>query len=437
MLATALLAGCGATPAPTPPASGAVLATAPRAPLDVGALEREATTAYEHKDFACFLARSEALLAAAPGEPRRLYNVACGQALSGQGDRALRSLRALAEGGVHFDIAADSDFAALTGSPGFEAVRLLFAALKTTVVERSVVAFQLAERDLIPEGLAHDPTDGAFFVSSVHKRKIVRVDASGAARDFTSPGQHGLGAVLALGVDAPRHALFACSAMIPHMEGFRPEDEGKSSLFQLDLATGKVTRELALQGPGKGHVCNDLAIDAAGVVFVSDSISGAVYTADPGANALTVLLPPGVLASPQGIAVAPDGRTLYIADYAHGVARVDRVTHSVTMLASPPGVFLTGLDALVLHGDDLVATQNGITPHRLIRAHLGPGGDRITAVETLEQNHPRYREPTLGTLVGAHFFYVANSQWGSFDKAGVLAPLDQLQAPVILDVRLD
>jgi hypothetical protein len=58
-------------------------------------------------------------------------------------------------------------------------------------------------------------------------------------------------------------------------------------------------------------------------------------------------------------------------------------------------------------------------------------------VETLEQNHPRYREPTLGTLVGARFFYVANSQWGSFDENGVLAPLDRLQAPVILDVRLE
>ncbi len=42
-------------------------------------------------------------------------------------------------------------------------------------------------------------------------------------------------------------------------------------------------------------------------------------------------------------------------------------------------------------------------------------------------NHPLYREPTLGTLVGARFFYIANSQWDSFDKKGVLPPLDRLQ----------
>jgi streptogramin lyase len=429
LILAALLAGCASTPAPLP--------APPPAPPDLDALERDATSAYEHKDFARFLARSEELLAAAPGEPRRLYNVACGQSLSGKSAQAIKSLQSLAERSVYFDIAADTDFDPLASSPDLPAVRARFEALKSVVVKRSEIAFQLTERDLIPEGLAHDPGDGAFFVSSVHKRKIVRIDASGVARDFTTPGQDGLGAVLALAVDPPRHALYACSAMIPEMEGFRADEKGQSSLHQLDLATGKLTRKLTLTGPGKGHVCNDLAIDAGGVLFVSDSLSGAVYTANPGEDALTPLLPPGILKSPQGIVVSPDGRTLYIADYSHGVVRVDRATRRVTPLPGPPGVFLTGLDALALHGNDLIATQNGITPHRLIRARLGPGGDRITAVEILEINHPLYREPTLGTVVGAHFFYIANSQWDSFDKNGVLAPLDHLQAPVILDARLE
>jgi DNA-binding beta-propeller fold protein YncE len=305
------------------------------------------------------------------------------------------------------------------------------------VIQRSKVAFELRERDLIPEGLAHDPSDGAFFVSSVHKRKIVRVDADGSARDFIAPAQDGIGAVLALAVDPPRRALFACSAMIPEMEGFRAEDKGQSSLFQYDLATGKLARTLALTGSGRGHVCNDLAVDERGGILVSDSLSGAVYAANPGEDALTPLLPPGTFKSPQGIAASPDGRTLYIADYARGLARVDRATRRVTMLPGPPGVFLTGLDALVLHRGELIATQNGITPHRLIRVRLDPGGDRVTAVETLEMNLSTYSEPTLGTLVGSRFFYIANSQWESFDKKGVLAPINGLQAPMILEAPLE
>jgi len=129
--------------------------------------------------------------------------------------------------------------------------------------------------------------------------------------------------------------------------------------------------------------------------------------------------------------------TLFIADYAHGIARVDRVTHRVAMLPVPPGVFLTGLDALVLYRGELIATQNGITPHRLIRVRINSDGDRVTAVETLEMNLPPYREPTLGTLVGAHFFYIANSPWDSFDKNGVLAPMERLRGPMILRAPLE
>ena len=39
----------------------------------------------------------------------------------------------------------------------------------------SELAFMLSETDLIPEGIAYDPLDKVFFLSSLHKRKIVRV----------------------------------------------------------------------------------------------------------------------------------------------------------------------------------------------------------------------------------------------------------------------
>jgi hypothetical protein len=111
-----LLAGCAAAPSPPPPPPTTLAPAATHAEPDLVPHEREATSAYEHKHFALFLARSEELLAAAPGEPRRVYNVACGQSLSGKPELAIRSLQSLAQGYVYFDIAADTDFAPLASA---------------------------------------------------------------------------------------------------------------------------------------------------------------------------------------------------------------------------------------------------------------------------------------------------------------------------------
>jgi len=43
-------------------------------------------------------------------------------------------------------------------------------------VTHSRPAFELAERDLIPEDIAQDPKTGRFFISSVRKAKIVTGD---------------------------------------------------------------------------------------------------------------------------------------------------------------------------------------------------------------------------------------------------------------------
>src|SRR4051812_9537514 len=62
------------------------------------------------------------------------------------------------------------------------------------------VAFTINEKDLIPEGIAYDPAQKEFYVGSILKRKIVRIDSSGRASDFTSEGQDGLFKVLGMTV---------------------------------------------------------------------------------------------------------------------------------------------------------------------------------------------------------------------------------------------
>ncbi|MBA3555973.1 MAG: hypothetical protein H0W29_14595, partial [Gemmatimonadales bacterium] len=55
------------------------------------------------------------------------------------------------------------------------------------------VAFTVSETDLVPEGIAWDPTSRSLFLSSTYRRKIVRIDSLGRATDFVREGQDGLG----------------------------------------------------------------------------------------------------------------------------------------------------------------------------------------------------------------------------------------------------
>src|SRR6185369_15016956 len=88
----------------------------------------------------------------------------------------------------------------------------------------SRIAFTLAETDLFPEGIAYDPVDRAFFLSSLHKRKIVRVrlraNRDPMVEDFTVQAQDGLYSTLGMKVDAARRILWVCSSAESFMQGY-------------------------------------------------------------------------------------------------------------------------------------------------------------------------------------------------------------------------
>lgn len=427
------------TAPPTPTSSGASSPnTAAKAPdfaeyrrrLELGA------AAHTKKDYPGFLEHSLAASEAAPNSPRAIYNVGCAYALLGKKSEAIAAVNRLADLRTYFNVAADTDFDSVKDTPEFQAARGRLEALKTPIA-RSSVAFTLPQKDLIPEGLAFDPASGAFFVSSVHLRKIVRVDSKGKARDFVKQGQLGLHAVLGIAVDPARGSLWACSTAATEMKGYKSDDKGKASLVELDLATGKLKRSIAPAEPEKQHNFNDLAVDSKGDVFVADPMASAVYRLPAGGSALEVFVEAGRLAAPGGIALSSDGNSMYIADYSRGIARVDRGSREVKWITPPADATLAGIDGLSMDKGDLIGIQNGVRPHRVVRIALTEDGFGARAVTILEMGHPAYDEPTLGVVVGRDFVYVANSQWGSFDKGGVIWPSDRLKEPVILRMPLD
>ncbi len=393
----------------------------------------QASAAHRAGDYAVFRTESQAAVELAPRSLRALYNLACAYALLGADGDAFAILERFGRMGLFFDLDADVDFARLRGSARFEEVKKTMAALRQPV-GRSSVAFALPEKDLLTEGVAHDPRTRAFFVSSVHRRKIVRIGPDGQARDFIPEAQGGLLSPLALIVDAGRRALWVSTDGVAETTGLRKEDEGRSAVVEYDIDTGRRRRSIGPPAAFAKARFADLTLGPDGDLWVADPWSGRLYVLKHGTDAFRVFLEPGALDSPQGMAFSPDGRWLFVADYGRGVVRVDPHDGSASLMDAPEDAAVTGVDGLLWAGAGLVAIQNGIQPHRVARMRLDRSLARITEVSVLERANPHFEEPTLGVMVGKDLYYVANSQYGAFEKGELKT--ERLTEPAILKLPL-
>src|SRR5262245_31517259 len=75
------------------------------------------------------------------------------------------------------------------------------------------VAFTLDEEGLIPEGITYDPQGRSFYVGSIAKRKIMRINAGGKVSDFVESNRDQLGEVLGMTINPRTKTLWACSNM--------------------------------------------------------------------------------------------------------------------------------------------------------------------------------------------------------------------------------
>lgn len=419
-----------------PPTISAVRQSGPGDAAGTRALEdyrREGREAYARKDYPAAIRAFRSALDLAPTHPRVLANLAAVLALAGNLESSLQILNRLADESVEYDVAGDENMKALRALDGYDALVARMRVISSRTIATSVTAFSLSELDLLTEGIACDPVSEAFFVSSVHKRKIVRIDRNGTTRDFIAPAQDGLLGAKGLRVDPVRRWLWVASMALPQVEGFGTDLKGRSGLYAFDLDTGSLRRKLLMGSPDDPHGFDDLAIAHDGRIFVSDGASGGIWSVAPEATTLDAFLPAGTFLNPNGLALSNDGSRLYVSDYPRdSLSVVDVANRAIRQVAHGRDVSLYSIDGLVAHGDSLIAIQNGLTPHRVIQLFLDRDGATVTGSRILEMNNPDWNEPTLGVMVGTSFYYVASSQWGRFDESTGAPDRTRLQPSLIL-----
>jgi hypothetical protein len=312
----------------------------------------------------------------------------------------------------------------------------LFAPLKTAIAARrtqntsaaslATPIFTFADSNLIVEDIGYDEPHRRFFVATVRGRKIVEFRVGEAERDFADAPDHW--PLLALKTDFQRRRLWATEVALAGFAGVPKAEQGRSAVLEYDLDTGTL---LGRFEPPQKAALGDMVLDANGDPVVSDNTGGGLWRLRKGAFAR---LDHGDFISPQ--TSVNDGDRILVPDYLRGIARFDLSDGSVRWLDMQGRFALTGIDGLYVHGDDIVAIQNGTAPERVVEWTLDDRHARVVSEKIIERATPTLGDPTHGVIVGNDFYYIANSGWDKLSDDGAPMPGATLTPARIMRVHL-
>jgi len=394
-----------------------------------GEARAELIAAYEAQDFETMQGAAKKALLARPNYPGGLFNLAYAQVLGGDSDGALGTLNSLADMAVDFGVGGIGDFALLKKHGDWPAYQERVAQVLKPVGVATVAASVTAS-NYIPEGIAFDE-QGRLLLGSIRYGRILR--ASESIELLSDARSAGHWSVFGMRLDNAGGLWFA-SASVPQFILAEDDEPGRSGLFRLDLASNDIDQRAELPVAEHDQVLGDLVIADADTIYTTDSLTGVLYRYSIADKEFSDVVGSGEFVSPQGLVLDESGKMLFVADYVGGLYRVRLVDGQVERLASVDSISTYGIDGLYRHGNELIAIQNGIRPHRVVVFTLSDDGLSITASRTLARNLPEFDEPTLGTIVGDDFYFIANSHWNRFDRNNKLP--DGLSHPLILKVPL-
>lgn len=390
---------------------------------------------YESKNYDSLVFYMNRALELRPDHPRILYNLAAGYSLVGNDSKAIEILDRIAGMKLHYPVQDDSDFTDLLNSDKFSEVQETFNNNLIPVL-RSTTAFRLNEKGLLTEGIAFDSKTNRFFISSVHKRKILEYDRNVILRQFNSDRDTLLG-IFGMRADEKHRKLWAVGAAVKNIAGYTDGMKGESFLYEFNIDSGELLGKFEAPETNEDHLFGDLTVDSAGNVFISDSRYNAIYKLPVDGEELETVIPKGYFISLQGIALNEDESFLFAADYSQGILKFSLDNKEAEFLKNESTTTLLGIDGLYFYKGKLVATQNGVDPQRVILLSLNPELSSIKSFVILESNNPQFDEPTLGVISGDTFYFIANSQWARFNNDGTIYPDERLEYPLILKINLE
>jgi hypothetical protein len=306
----------------------------------------------------------------------------------------------------------------------FLALLFLTAISHSSFSQKNEILFRIKEKDLIPEGIAYDAPSKTFFVGSIAKKKIVKIDANKVVSDFVPTDLDGLGEVL--GMKVFNGSLWACNNL-------DSAEVKKSMVHQFNINTGKLIRKWTLHAPGEPHLFNDIMVLNETTAIITDSNGGSLYRIDNQSTSPSLFVKDSQLRFINGVVLTPDGKEL-IVNGLRGFLRINLASKSITPIPFQ-GYYSFGIDGLYWYDNSLIGLQNVVYPASVSRYFLDSEFKQIKTARVLTFDNPDWNIPTTGVVVGDWLYYIANSQLFNYEK-GVIKDPGLLKEVLIMRVSL-
>ena len=256
--------------------------------------------------------------------------------------------------------------------------------------------YDLEGDDLFPEGVAYDAAAKRFLISSMTAGNVGAVARDGTQSVlYAGPGEDGW-STQGMKVEDETSKVWVCAV--------RSGADATAAIWGIDLGTGERTADIPLLDVAAGAVCNDVAPDGAGGVYVSDHKNPNIYKVDTGAGTAELWAENDIFnqgaVGLNGIELSSAGDILLVTHFLpaklFAVPLSDPAAAAEVALDgddyADPGTLFSGADGMVRRGDSLYLTF-GAKLMQIMPADAGWSaatvkavdvGDAVTAVTVAE-----------------------------------------------------
>lgn len=274
-----------------------------------------------------------------------------------------------------------------------------------------------------PEGITYSPTFDKFLVSSITQGKIGTVDQNGRYEELITDDKQ---LISSIGMKVRNGLLYVCNGDQGVSDKSTPQTALKTAgLFVYDLATKEKVRQIDLASlvPNSNHFANDIAFDADGNAYVTDSFAPVIYKVSANSSQAVVAVTSTLFSGAQGINLNgivyhPDKYLLVVKSNEGKLFKVELDDNTITEVT---GVSLPNGDGMLLYNNDLYVVNSR---NKVSQVRSTDGWKTASVVKTDETG---YEQATTNVLVGDRI-YTLNARIDEVSAAAAAKDPSRLQA---------